>query len=191
MLKCPQIISSQWLHPQTSSLQMVGKMPPLVPGLHHLLASKPSREKENPLSPSIYINLWKYPSPLGSYALPDSSLSPGILSNLTGQPKSSLTSSPQWERQGYMIDRPFPKAKDAEQTKIINLHLILSRDISVQWIYTQTYLHHSLARACYLTPVDLIFSHLYATCRAGGHLCKKALCSYFLSSLMSVSVLGW
>lgn len=69
--------------------------------------------------PNIHSNRWKYYGPLGSHALPDNSLGPGILSHLMGQPKSvpSLPTLTPIMRKVKPHDSPFPKAKDAEQTK--------------------------------------------------------------------------
>ena len=100
----------------SNRLQMAGNMPQLAPGLYIFWLPIPARRKRNPFA-SICINLWKYPGPLDSDALPHNSLSPGILSNLIGQPCYSLSSSTSWGREGYMIDRPFPEAKYAEQTE--------------------------------------------------------------------------
>ena len=51
----------------SNRLQMAGNMFQLAPGLYHLLASSPSKKKENPSCQHLY-HLWKCPGPLGSYA---------------------------------------------------------------------------------------------------------------------------
>ena len=57
----------------SNRLQMAGNMSQLAPGLYHLLASSPSKKKENPSCQHLY-HLWKCPGPLGSYAAAAKSL---------------------------------------------------------------------------------------------------------------------
>lgn len=189
-------VSSNYTITMTSAsnrLQMAGNMSQLAPGLYHLLASSPSKKKENSSCQHLYQSM-KIPWPLWFMAHPHNSLSPGILSNLIGQPKPcySLSSSTPWEREGYMTDSISRGQRCwANRKKAANLHLILSRDVSMKGICSQTYLHHSLAQTSYLTPYFSSFvSNLESCCQVGSHLCQVPF-SYFHSSLRFISVLGW